>query len=195
MIYCICKFTLNTLNRKEVSILKYNEIDMGKRIEALVNEYCKENSCSKEYFCESVLYVSRGTLYKWFRGKAMPENKYLKDMCVLFDCDMGYLLCEPEYTDKRSRRNTDIYNVTGLSDRAIQNIKKMRGRKNLFGEKNNRLNLLLENKDIIPLIEDIEHYVRLKNQKNPDENALNAEAYSLYRKFMDMLDNSKISDK
>lgn len=176
--------------------MKYNntEIDsakVGRRIE----ELRLESNLSVENFCTEIGISSRSTYYNWVKGKSEPEPHYLYVMCNLFDCDMGYLLCEPEYTDKRSRRNTDIYNVTGLSDRAIQNIKKMRGRKNLFGEKNNRLNLLLENKDIIPLIEDIEHYVSLKNQKNPDENALNAEAYSLYRKFMDMLDNSKISDK
>ena len=45
-----------------------------------------------------------------------------------------------------------------------------------------------KNKDIIHLIEDIEHYVQLKNQKNLDENTLNAEAYSLYRKFMNIID-------
>ena len=60
-------------------------------------------------------------------------------------------------------------------------------KKNLLGERNNKLNPILENKDFIPLLEGIEHYVQLNNPNNPDENILNADAYS-YRKFMNTID-------
>ena len=54
------------------------------------------------------------------RGKKLDFD-ILLGLCDLFDCEMGYLLCEPGYENK-TRVKTDIANETGLSQQAIERI-------------------------------------------------------------------------
>ncbi len=62
--------------------------------------------------------VSRQTLSKWEKGdeKTHPLLDDLFKMCNLFNCELGYLLCE---YDCKTRAATDIQAITGLSEAAI----------------------------------------------------------------------------
>lgn len=65
---------------------------------------------------------SRQTVAHWEDGTVLPSLKELLEMCNLFDCELGYLLCEH---DCKTRENTDIHKVTGLSENAIIVLKKI----------------------------------------------------------------------
>lgn len=64
--------------------------------------------------------ISRNTLSAMESGKTNHYDvELLADLCELFDCEMGYLLCEYEC---KTGRNTDIAAATGLSEEAIKKI-------------------------------------------------------------------------
>lgn len=70
--------------------------------------------------------VTRQTVAKWERGDDMPSLSKCLELCNLFNCELGYLLCE--YNCK-TRMATDINRVTGLKEEAIEFLKQ---RKPLF---------------------------------------------------------------
>lgn len=67
--------------------------------------------------------IKRQTIAKWEKGEEMPPLDVLCTLCVPFQCDLGYLLCEYDY---KTRLNADIAEVTGLSEAAINNLKKFK---------------------------------------------------------------------
>lgn len=52
--------------------------------------------------------------------------KLLMGLCTVFDCEIGYLLCEPGYENSRSRQIADVKTFTGLSDAAARNLQEYR---------------------------------------------------------------------
>lgn len=84
---------------------------------------------------------SRQTIAKWEHGEEMPPLDVLCTLCVPFKCELGYLLGEHK---NKTRENTNIQNVTGLSERAINKLSSFleypQGKKRL-----EILNTLLEN--------------------------------------------------
>ncbi len=59
---------------------------------------------------------SRQTISKWESGHVLPDLEILKKMCDVFDCELGYLLCE---YDCKTHIATDIQKEIGLSENAI----------------------------------------------------------------------------
>lgn len=74
---------------------------------------------------ESLKQVSRTVVYRWESGTQIPSLKQFKALCKIFDCEMGYLLCEEGYENK-TRTATDIHKATGLSEEAVNTILKMK---------------------------------------------------------------------
>ena len=73
------------------------------------------------------LKVNRNTLSSW-ENALKPSDltlklKHLLTLSELYNCEVAYLLGE---IDCKTRENTDIQAVTGLSERAIKNIKNMK---------------------------------------------------------------------
>lgn len=94
--------------------MEYDLKAIGKRI-------CKERKeagLSQGKFAESLHLSqdSRQTIAKWENGKVLPALEYLLSMCDLFNCELGYLLCE---YDCKTKTATDIHTKTGLSEEAI----------------------------------------------------------------------------
>jgi len=107
--------------------MKYNMIDVGQRIkeERLKNGYKRQDDLCDE------LHIGRNTLSAWENGKANIELGDLIKLCELFNCEVGYLLCE---YDTPYRVQSDISEQTQLSTKAIENIMKSRdNHKKLFG--------------------------------------------------------------
>ena len=109
--------------------MKYNFNDIGGRIK---KERSDRNLSLEEL--ASKLNVTRQTLSAWERGgrrnkkeKADPnDNTYtypsLEDflnLCEIFDCELDYLLCEIDCTEKNIQY---IHEYTGLSEEAIKNL-------------------------------------------------------------------------
>lgn len=102
--------------------MKYNLIEIGVRLKT---ERKKAGFKSHD---ELVDYIknhnyrgfTRQTISKWERGLEMPPLDILCSLCELFECELGYLLCE---YDCKTRSSTDIHNETGLSEDAINVLK------------------------------------------------------------------------
>ncbi len=66
--------------------------------------------------------IARQTLSKWERGEAVnPGIDALIKLCKVFDCEMGYLMCE---YDCKTRIAADIHEETGLDEKAIMELHK-----------------------------------------------------------------------
>ena len=73
---------------------------------------------SQERFAEE-LDRERALIGRWERGERLPSLEDLINMCELFQCEVGYLLCEEGYENK-TRTVTDICKSTGLSEEAVK---------------------------------------------------------------------------
>lgn len=93
--------------------MNYDYLKIGERIR-------KERKALKQtqiVFAEN-LNVTRRTVTNWENGEKPPKFQQMIDMCKMFDCEMGYLLCEDGYENK-TRVTTDICEKTGLSEKAV----------------------------------------------------------------------------
>ena len=62
---------------------------------------------------------SRTTIAKWEHGATFPPCQIIPDLCVMLNCDAGYLFCE---FDTPRKAVTDIRDETGLSSLAVDNL-------------------------------------------------------------------------
>ena len=97
--------------------VKYDCKKIGKRIK---NERKKLGFTQSE-FAEKLGYGvnSRQSIAKWESGEKMPDLNLLLNMCDMFGCELGYLLCE---FDCKTRTATDIKKETGLSEKSIEKL-------------------------------------------------------------------------
>ena len=95
-----------------------NNIYDVKRIGARIRQERKLCGISQDEL-GAKLSVARQTIAKWERGDSMPQLYDLLEVCNLFKCELGYMLCE---YDCKTRTATDIQAETGLSEVAISRI-------------------------------------------------------------------------
>lgn len=88
---------------------------IGERIK---QERCLAGYKSQSEFALALSYSedSRQTISKWESGKKLPSLEDFIKMCELFECEIGYLLCE---YDCKTKDATNIHNAIGLSEKAI----------------------------------------------------------------------------
>lgn len=96
-----------------ISVLEQRKKLIGQRIR---NER-KTLGLSQQRLSEE-LYRERALIGRWERGERLPLLDDLINMCNLFNCEVGYLLCEEGYENK-TRTVTDICKSTGLSEEAV----------------------------------------------------------------------------
>ena len=106
-------------------ILRYNIKEIGLRLKKERKQAgFKSMDTLSEYIREhNYRGVKRQTIAKWENGEEMQPLDVLCTLCVPFQCDLGYLLCE---YDHKTRTNADIGEITGLSETAINNLKKFK---------------------------------------------------------------------
>ena len=96
--------------------MKYDLKALGERIQ----QTRKETKISQRELAEHINrkreYISRIET-----GKTEPDLTDLLGMCDIFHCELGFLLGEPEYKAK-THAVTDICRVTGLSQKAVDNL-------------------------------------------------------------------------
>lgn len=97
-------------------IFSYDSKKIGKRIK---EERDQKNMSQSEFaeYC-GLQRTSRGTVGEWENGKRLPDLEALLKMCELFECELGYILCEEGYSCK-TRKAADIKAATGLSEDSI----------------------------------------------------------------------------
>ena len=106
-------------------------------------------------------------LGKWENGKAKPQLSDILELCKVFDCEIGYLLCE--YSCK-SKIATDIQDVTGLSEEAIKKLKMLNSLATeaddspvayiapIMSERLEIINILFESEYLFRLCEEIQSF-------------------------------------
>lgn len=95
---------------------------------------------------------SRQTIGKWENGKLLPSLDDFFNMCKLFNCELGYLLCEYDY---KTRVVTDIHQAIGLSEKAIH-VLKILNHEIYLRDSFNTLNRIIEHPEFINLLKAIQ---------------------------------------
>ena len=136
--------------------MEYDYTKIGNRIR---NERIKTGYDSQTEFLTALNYSdtnvkTRQTLSKWENGTKLPNLDILVTMCKIFDCEMGYLLCE---YDCKTREATDIHNATGLSEKAIDKLQNINNSSKCGMIK--ILNGLIEHSLFIKLLQSIQEYI------------------------------------
>jgi transcriptional regulator with XRE-family HTH domain len=100
--------------------MNYNFEAIGERIK----QERKAAKLSQQELLEKVGYSrdSRQAIRDWESGSLMPELTIMLKLCNIFNCEIGYLLCE---YDCKKRENTDICKVIHLSEQSVENIKQI----------------------------------------------------------------------
>ena len=124
-----------------------------KKIGERIKHEREKLSFSQEELGEKV-FVSRQLLSKWEKEKACPTLENLTALCNIFDCEIGYLLCE--YNCK-TREATDIQSETGLSEKAILVLSRLKY--SHWNESVGSLNRIFEHKDFYELLKVIHSHV------------------------------------
>jgi len=125
--------------------------DWGK-IGIRIREERKEAKLSQSDLCAK-LYLnqkSRGTVGKWEKGLLRPSLENMVLMCGIFNCELGYLLCEH---DCKTREATDVQAATGLSKDSVKKILSIKD------DTSFTLNQILEHHDFIELLRAIHLHV------------------------------------
>jgi len=96
---------------------EYSWEKIGKRIKS---ERARYNLSQKELMVKiGRAEESYRVLGCWEKGTARPQFSDMIELCKVFDCDIGYLLCEPRYGESKSIEIASACEVTGLSDKDI----------------------------------------------------------------------------
>ena len=148
--------------------MNYNWKEVGKRIRSERKRLSYTQSDLIELINRSD--STRQLIGKWENGKAIPTLNDLINLCKLFDCELGYLLCEKEYSCK-TREITDIQKATGLSEKAIKTLLKLKIENKLIKDNKvppcSQLSRILEQQEaMVELLNAIEKYVWSFNEKN-----------------------------
>lgn len=96
-----------------------------------------------------------------YENGTLPPIEVLLKLCEIFNCELGYLLGEENYSSG-TKINTSINNLLGLSNESIDSIKHITGTQKKcinFGEESetyrNIINRFISNQSFISLIESI----------------------------------------
>ncbi|MCL2036309.1 MAG: helix-turn-helix transcriptional regulator [Oscillospiraceae bacterium] len=125
----------------------------------------KKMGISQSKLSESIGVKDRGTLANWEDGMRLPELKNFCALCEVFECELGYLLCEH---DCKTRVATDIHATTGLSEESINILRQLQKSDNLKARAimeiiNTLIESLKHNKEVWNLFQSIIAYAINKN--------------------------------
>lgn len=171
--------------------MRYNQNEIGKRIksERLALKL------SQTEFLKQLNYAEQSTrqyVGKWEKGEVLPSLDIMFKMCELFDCELGYLLCQH---DCKTNVATDVQKETGLSESAIR---KLRNIYNVYPEIiTETLSKMIEHEDFPKLLFGISNHVMTYNQKMKriDEKYMEAVAQYMNCKSDETNDYMEISSK
>lgn len=141
---------------------EYDYKKIGRRIR---DERKKAGYSRQEDFAEALglSYSSRRTIGEWENGKKLPDMNDFFNMCKLFDCELGYLICE---YDCKTRETADIHEETGLSTGAINKLRTI-NYESMLQATLEPLNQIIEHEDFINLLKSIYLYkMQFVNKKS-----------------------------
>lgn len=68
--------------------------------------------------------ISDNQISKYERGDVFPPLDSLFKLCEIFECELGYLLCEDDYSIG-TKFETEVSKITGLNKKAIESLKRL----------------------------------------------------------------------
>lgn len=178
--------------------MEYNYAKIGERIRS---ERKKKKWSQKDLLIQlsgKEVSIHRNTLSDIENGckKGVFPLPLLTALSELFNCEVGYLLCE---FDCKTGRNTDVSNATGLTDDAINALMDMSQQDLLV------VNTLIERGDIILFKYALQNYYRksyktitisgLGEQSDMDDDESNKVFQYLSDEFIHDIFNSLVHDK
>lgn len=171
--------------------MEYNFKKIGARIRA----ERKMLRLSQQELCDKINLSQRATLGRFEAGTSEIPLWVLVELCRVFDCELGYLLCEH---NEKTRLNADICEITGLSESAVNHIIALNQEpKRLFNEGNYNvkpkiLSQILEDDNFKDLIDSVFDYCYTKSN-----GSLKDEDFKLFRiqnnfvRIVEKIKNSK----
>lgn len=173
--------------------MEYKPEEIGKLIKA----ERKKHKMSQEQLGEE-LRVTGKQISNYEHGKPMPPMEVLLKICKIFDCELGYILGEKDYS-QGTKLKTIISNKTGLNIEAINAITQITGTERSCinwgyeSEKYKRiLNNLLIAKEFSNFIEALaeldESYQKWEQEKEILTQLSNELGEELFNKAMDLRD-------
>ena len=140
----------------------YNQEEIGKTIK----KERKRLGLSQEKLGEKIGTVGK-QVSSYEKGNPAPPIMTMFKLCEVFDCELGYLLGEPEYSN-RTKLSTTIEETTGLVPESISILKRITGTEKqclYFGYESESfrkvLNHLISSDRFIPFIDAL-HDLELK---------------------------------
>lgn len=109
---------------------------------------------------------SRQTISKWETGATSPSLENIINMCEKLECDVGHLFGE---YDCKKRQAEDVQELTGLSEKAIDKLFRLRERtsdEKHLGYTNFYINSIIEHDAFLELLMAIKKHVWSFNQKH-----------------------------
>lgn len=98
--------------REERKRSKLTQNLLAEKLSDMMIESAKDNE----------VYISQNTISDWEKGKRLPPLYRMVSLSLIFDCDIGYLLCD---YDERKRNLADVREQTGLSAAAAERLCKI----------------------------------------------------------------------
>lgn len=149
--------------------MKYNKEEIGKIIR---NKRTNSLNWSQEALGKEVG-VTGKQISNYEKGILTPPIDVLFKLCELFDCELGYLLGEEDYTSG-TKLNTSINNKLGINTNSINAIRNITGNKRScihFGYDSNDFIRILNNilsspyfRSLIESIYELDHCLRESDQ-------------------------------
>lgn len=107
--------------------MKYSAIEIGKKIRQNREELGLTQGQLGEMLSKNIKeQKSVHAISEYESGKTLPPLQTLFNLCNVFNCDLGYLLGEEEYSDK-TKLNTTLVEELGLPYDVIHKIKMISG--------------------------------------------------------------------
>ena len=119
-------------------IFRYKKIDRVRQIGKRIKDERRKKKLSQQKLADAVSSImvdsdpdykgtEQNTVSNWEKGVSLPPLSKLIALSEIFDCDIGYLLCD---YDEPTRNLADVVEQTGLSGKAATRLKTMAGRVN-----------------------------------------------------------------
>lgn len=135
--------------------MKYDYIAIGNRI----RQERKDNHWSQDDLIEKLssygFHIGRNKLSEIEQGKTKHyDSDFLYLLCDIFNCELGYILCEDGYENK-TRKDTDIVKEIGLSRQAIKILHILKD----DIDYTDTISRIIENEHSLSLLNDIINYI------------------------------------
>lgn len=125
-------------NIKLNDIFRYKKIDRVRQIGKRIKDERRKKKLSQQKLADAISSImvdsdpdykgtEQNTVSNWEKGVSLPPLSKLIALSEIFDCDIGYLLCD---YDEPTRNLADVVEQTGLSGGAATRLKNMAVRVN-----------------------------------------------------------------